>query len=363
MNRSDWSQPRRQPIAGLVIVFLNTFWEIIKRIWPFLIVILLGRESENSSSRYEIYALVFLGFTIISSILNFIFFRFYIEDEKLIIKKGWFKKETRVIPFHRIQTVNIEQGPLHQLLNIVKLSIDTAGSKTAEATINALHKSMAEELRSKLGAAESRSTEADEEQEPVIPIIRLNGKDLLKLSISANHLEAFFILLSFGIGLYENLKNIDDSIFSGMQDLVPRSSVFPILMLAVFILVITIIVSSIRIFLQFWNFRVIRNASGFSIQSGLTNVKNRLVALEKIQYVSWNANWIRKLMDLWMLEYHVAGADQTKTSQRVQLPVTNRHYIGTLFQQFDQLGRSIFCTWDSTFFRIIVFTRLIKSYG
>ena len=32
----DWSQPQRQPLAGLAIVILKTFWEVLKRAWPFL---------------------------------------------------------------------------------------------------------------------------------------------------------------------------------------------------------------------------------------------------------------------------------------------------------------------------------------
>ena len=131
MRTYDWSKPQRQPVAGLVVVFINTFWEIIKRLWPFIILMLLG-NNEGKVNRYEILAVVLLGITIINALFSFLYFRFYMEEGKLIIKKGWLKKETRVIPLEKIQTVHIEQGPVHQVLNIVKLSIDTAGSQKTE---------------------------------------------------------------------------------------------------------------------------------------------------------------------------------------------------------------------------------------
>ena len=198
MRQFDWSRPQRQPLAGLGIVFLNTLWEVFKRVWPFLILMFFGENKEGKVDRYEIIAMSLLALTIIGAIFRFLYFRFYIEDARLIIKHGWLKKETKVIPLERIQTVNIEQGPLHQLLNIVKLSIDTAGSEKAEAKIDALHKAMAEALRIQL-VTDKRESSIDEQNSSKAhhPILTLTDKDLFKLSVSANHVETFFLFLSF----------------------------------------------------------------------------------------------------------------------------------------------------------------------
>lgn len=332
MKQFDWTQPQRQPMAGLAIIFLDTFWEVLKRVWPFLLLMLFGGD-KNKSNRYELIALFFLAFTIISAIIRFIYFRFYIEGDKLMIKSGWFKKETKIIPLERIQSVHIEAGPLHQLLNIVKLSIDTAGSQKAEATIDALHKSMAEALKQQL---ESEKTESVEETKAELkePVLRLTSKDLLRLSISANHVEAFFILLSFGVGLYENLKDINNNIFSSMEEFLPKQAVYPILFLVISIFVITILVSTARTFLRFYDLHVLNTNKGFQVRSGLLNVKERLVPSSKVQFVSWKANWIRKLMDLWLVEYHISGGDELKQNQKVQVPVTRNQHISLLVKSY-----------------------------
>lgn len=336
MKEFDWSKPQRQPIAGLGIVFLNTLWEIIKRFWPVALVFILGRS--NKVDRFEIFMLAFLVITIVTSLFRFLYFRFYLEGNKLIIKKGWLNKETQVIPLEKIQTVNIEQGPLHQMLNIVKLTIDTAGSQKAEATIGALHQSMAHALRQQLLAHSSDQINSNEQRPVLKPLIRLEASDLLKLSISANHLEAFFLLLSFGFGLYENLNNIDSTLLPGLDEFMPDQALWSILILIITVLIITIIVSTIRIFFRFYHFRMLRNDKGYHVRSGLTNIKERLVGLNKIQFISWKANWIRRLMRLWIFEYHMAGGDQVKETQKVQIPITRDDFIPILANDYQAIG-------------------------
>jgi putative membrane protein len=335
MKQYNWRHPQRQPLAGLGIVFLNTFWEVLKRLWPLLLLFLFGEDKEGKVNRYEVMAAIFLVFTVIGSLLKFFYFRFYIEDEKLLIKKGWLRKETKVIPLEKIQSVHIEQGPVHQLFNIVKLSVDTAGSRKAEATIDAIHLSMAEALREQLVGDKLQDT-GEPAAGPVShqPLIQLTDKDLLKLSISANHLEAFFLLLSFAFGLYSNLKDIDNNLFSGLEDFLPGHAIYPILFLIIAILLITILVSTARIFFKYYNFTVTTTGKGFRVKSGLFNVKERLVATHKIQFVSWKANWIRKLLGLWLLEYHIASTDEAKLNLKMHLPVTQTGYIPLLVQGY-----------------------------
>ena len=332
MSQYDWTQPQRQPVAGLLVVFVNTFFEVFKRTWPFLVIILLGKK--GSGNRYEIYALIFLAITIISAIFKFIYFKFHIEQGKLVIKSGWLKKETKVIPLESIQTVHVEQGPVHSLLNIVKISIDTAGSQKTEVTIDALREDMAMELRKHILVDKKKIEGQPDESHLQLPLIRLTTRDLFKLSISANHIETFLILLSFGFGMYENLKDIDNDLFDSIEKFVPRNAIYPILVMVTIILFITVLVSTAIIFFRFYNFRVFKRSTSFYIHSGLMNVKEKMVPIQKIQYVSWRANWTRKLMRLWMLEYHIAGGVALKTQQRVQIPITQDTFIPVLVDAY-----------------------------
>jgi putative membrane protein len=340
----DWQHPQRQPVAGIVIVFIKTLWQVLKRIWPFILLMLFNVKP----GRVEKYALIAAAlslFTIAGSIIQFIFFRFYILNEELIIKKGWLKKETIIVPLHRIQTVHIEESFLHSALGIVKVAIDTAGSGKTEVNIDALRKDMAEELKFQL-YEKKEITGVVENVKPVVPpaLIRLTGRDLFKLSLSANHVEAFFILLSFVVGLYDNIKNINLPFLSENDSLLSNYSI-PVFSFLVFsVLFITIMISTIRIVLKYFDFTLFNTAQGYQIRSGLTNVKERMVGRGKIQFVSWRANWIRKRMGLWILEYAMAGSEEMKNKMKVQIPVTEKKYISILTENYISSVETMQCS-------------------
>ena len=260
----NWQKPQRQPLAGLVIVFIKTIWEVLKRIWPFILLMFFNSKTDRFD-KVELIAAVFAGLTIVGSLIKFFFFRFYILNEELIIKKGWLKKEVIVVPLQKIQTVHIEESFLHNALGIVKLSVDTAGSSNTEVTIDALLRPMAKALQAQLDAKEYQGEENVIKQPSFsIPILSLSGKDLLKLSLSANHVEAFFIMLSFGFGIYDNLRRINEGFVAKAADIIPQG-LFLIAILIGTILIITVFISTIRICLKFYGLSVSRIPSGFYI--------------------------------------------------------------------------------------------------
>ena len=340
MLKVDWSIPQRQPAAGLVIVVLKTVWEVLKRVWPLLLLILLRRNPDEGSRGQAAYEWIIIGFSLLAllaGVLRFFFFRFYILENELIVKKGWLKKETLTIPLQKIQTVHLEQSLLHEVLNIVKLSIDTAGSTKTEVAIDALRRPMAEALRYQLLEETKEGSHEQAVKAPGTPLIKLSGKDLFRLSLSANHLETLFILLSFGLGILENLRTFNDQAVSDAEGLVRAGTSLLWLFFVPALLLTVFVISTARIVFRFFDFTVFGAAAGYRIKSGLTNVRERTVAFRKIQYVSWKANWIRRLMRLWLLEYHVSGSDEQKRALKVQVPVTNPAHVPVLAQNYAPL--------------------------
>jgi len=327
----NWEKPQRQPVAGLLIVFIKTFWEIIKRVWPLLLLTLFDNDAgePNEQDRFEVVVAVFIGLTVISSVLKFLYFRFSILHEELIIQKGWLKKTTVIIPLQKIQTIHIEQSFLHQLLGIVKAGIDTAGSTKTEASIDAMHLGMAKALQARVQAIDKKEVATDP-QPLALPLLRLSTRDLVRLSLSANHVEAFFILLSFAYGVYDNLRRVSERVVSDASVLLPANTLLFISVLTILILCITVFISTTRIFLKFYDYKVWQQQGGFYIKGGLTNVKEQFVPLAKIQFITWRANWIRKQLGLWLLEYKVAGSNELKSAQKVEVPVTQSRYLTNL---------------------------------
>src|SRR5688572_2068528 len=123
----DWHIPQRQAMAGILIMLYKTVITVIKTMWV-LLLILIFRTGQRSAGYLEYTVLGIAVFILLQSIVEFFYFRFYMLNDELIIKKGFLRKKNIAIPLQKIQAVHIEQSILHQLMDVVKVKIDTAGS-------------------------------------------------------------------------------------------------------------------------------------------------------------------------------------------------------------------------------------------
>ena len=73
-----------------------------------------------------------------------------LDETELIIDRGVVFKLTRIVPRVRIQHVDLSSGPVDRLFNLRQLSIYTAGTREADASIPGLTAERAEELRQAL---------------------------------------------------------------------------------------------------------------------------------------------------------------------------------------------------------------------
>ncbi len=78
-----------------------------------------------------------------------------LDETELIIDRGVVFKLTRIVPRVRIQHVDLSSGPVDRLFNLRQLSIYTAGTREADASIPGLTAERAEDLRHALIARRS----------------------------------------------------------------------------------------------------------------------------------------------------------------------------------------------------------------
>ena len=351
-NNIDWSVPKRQPRVALVIMIFKTFTEVLKNIWPVILIWIFSRDNGEHSriSKYEIIAYSVLFITLTGGLMKWLYFRFSIQNNELIVRSGWIKKAKHVIPLERINSVHLEQPVIHQLLNVVKLKVDTAGSSKTEVTIDCLHRDMAEALHhsllQKTEAVEDIAAPAEQ------PIVQLTEKDLLKLSLTANHLETFFIILAFALGLLDNLSGLGDRMLETATGFLPKGSFMVFTILAIVSLLITLLISTLRVFLKYYNLSVFAHEKGFRIKAGLTTIKERVVSLKKLQYISWRSSWLRKKFGFRILKFHLAGIDLEKDSLNPEVPVTRDGILETLAKQYypvPLLDEKVSIRMDSSF--------------
>jgi putative membrane protein len=88
-----------------------------------------------------------LGIVVSSQLLRYLRFRWRVEGNAVVIDQGFIIRSRRVIPRDRIQSVDMEQGPIHRLLGVMELRIESVGGQETQGRLVALEPEVAEELR------------------------------------------------------------------------------------------------------------------------------------------------------------------------------------------------------------------------
>lgn len=285
------------------------------------------------------FTLVFIGlaaFGAITSIINYFNYFFYISDGELHMEKGVLRKVKVNVPLDRIQTVNFKQGILHQVLNVVAVDIDTAGSSGNEFSLQAISKEKAEALRAFVENVRL-STQAEELAVETMPpneqlttnneqlLFHLSPLDLLKIGVSQNHLRTAGIIMAFFLGFADDVEEALDLNFSKrMEEWLGTAQGMDILYYLLigipFLLIASFLITLVRTALQHFDLKFWRTERGFKIVSGLFTRQEVSANLRKIQFVRWSSSPIMRLFDMMAVQLPQAASVQVSRKLAVSLP-------------------------------------------
>lgn len=349
-QENSWENPSRQPVSGMMLAVVKAILQMVKVFWPFIIFLFIRENKANGQDGIYLQLLIIIPLlSIIRSVIDYFYLRFYIQNKNLVLRKGFLSKKIITIPLERIHTVNLDQNILHKAFNITSLKIDTAGSSKSEAVIDAIEYNKAQALK-KFLLAES-NTESDEpevtglesdnkfqKQQKDEVILSAGVNDIFKIGITANHIQAFFIIFAFLVSAVQNLEEIfGDRVINLLRESATgiAYTINIVLSLGLTVLIITIIVSLIRSVLLYMNFVLTETARGYKIKWGLINTREILIPFDKIQYISWKANWIRNMLGIYMLDFHQATTTETDNRKtKMYIPLTKKENIPVLLNQY-----------------------------
>jgi putative membrane protein len=93
-----------------------------------------------------ISAVIFVP-AVLVSVLRYFTYRYCIKDGQLIVKQGLVFRNVRTVPVSRIQNIDFVQNPLHRILKVAEVKIETASGTKPEATLRVLSMHQMESLR------------------------------------------------------------------------------------------------------------------------------------------------------------------------------------------------------------------------
>jgi putative membrane protein len=325
MNKTDLTKPTRQSVKGLALIFIQGVRKSVRIFWPLIIVFLLKENIRKNETILIIAGLVILVLLLIHTILYYINFYFYVKDGEFILKKGYLRKKVLSIPLNRIQSVNTKQNIFQQILNVVSLEIDTAGSVGKELKIHALEKSFAIELQNKLHTQKTEpiGTELKKESAEKV-ILKLSPLDLLKIGISQNHLRTGLIILVFGNQIYQNISDLFKSqaeqYSTKVENFMENSDWAIIVTMILFFLVVSVLFSLFRTLFKYFDFKLLKKNDTIRVESGLINKRNVIVPYSKVQELNWETGPLKSIFGIYYLVFKQAVSKQTKKTQLVDAP-------------------------------------------
>jgi len=333
-RQTDWSQPQKQAMIGLVLILVKVIRRAINVFLP-LILLYVVRSQTSSVDKWQILLIVLSAFMVVRAVLEYFNYRYYIDNNELVIRKGVFRRQLISLPLEKIQGVQLEQHLIHKLFGAARMSFDTPGTESTEVKIDAIEMHQAAALKAFILEHRAEQVQLPAEYEyDEKKIVTLGLSDLLRLSFSANHVEAFFILLGFLFSMFENIRSVlSDKINSWVNNAagwLPQGSFTAMVALVVFVLLISVVISVARTFITYFNFFISTREKGFRIYGGLINVREKLLPYSKIQFITWRANLIRKWLGIYLLQYYSVGSDNVKDNQQIRVPVTRTDFLPSL---------------------------------
>ena len=333
---SNFNQPQRQNIIGVLVLFLDTIRHFSRALFPLILVSLIKIKSLDIFILLLILFLILFVFATIAY-LKYYNFTFFLDQEKqeFVINEGILTKTKTAIQLQKIQQVNIKQSFIQKLIGVYSLEVDTAGTNNQEISIKAISHLVALDLKSKLLENDAlkpifidEKSKINRENATESAFVKISFFSLLKIGITSNYIRSFFILLAFLFSAFENLnqifgeKTIDKRKIDGFIEHSLMVDVIPFFL--VLLLSVIIILNLVRIIFRYYNFNITIQNHSLLLSFGLLNTKTTILNPNKVQIVSFSSNYFQKKMNVLEMKIKQATSGEKEEAKvAIEIPGCN----------------------------------------
>ncbi|WP_435415995.1 PH domain-containing protein [Polaribacter aestuariivivens] len=345
-NSENFSQFRRQSKKGILVIYINLLYKVLKAFWIllFLFIQRFSKISETTLTYIYLGVGFLLLFFLIRAFLIFKNFQFKIENNHFILKKGIISKTNTSISFDRIQNINFKQNIIQQIINVHEVNIETAGSSKAEISIKALSFKEAKALKKAITIYDKKITTEEAVLEEK-PFLKVGFLALLKVSLTENHLQSLLLLFAVLVGFYQQI----DELFKGLgkRDLldsfisentsVLESSVILIVGFLILLTITAVLSSVVRVFLKHFNLTVYIKNNALEIYQGLTTKNSVILKKGKVQHITISSNPIKKKLGISFITFKQAISGKVNKKQEKVIKI-----VGCKNKQVSEIKNLLF---------------------
>lgn len=314
--------------------------EIVSSIYEFFIIIIL------IATKLKWIYLIPLGILLlVFSIVKWRKTVFYIKDNMLFYEKGIFSKTREQIPFNKITTVDMEQGPISRILKLCTLKVDTGAALDIKAEVKITVKlEVAEEVKKEILKNKELDSDINIEEKNYI---EATFKDLMVYALTKNKLG--WILGAYVIfnqvkdfvseSIIDSLNNNAEKIVTTIGNKIfnKQSVLFITFYILIIFLICYIIAATISIIkenIQYHNFKLYKNKNKLNLEYGLFTKKRYSFPIKKIQAIKLKQTAIQQLLGLYTLEAVIIGYGDNDDKKAIIYPIANEKLKNKIIEQF-----------------------------
>jgi putative membrane protein len=310
----------------------------LRRLWPLaLIVLAQGR-----------FWLLLLGGAVLLAVAGLEWLRrtYALEAGALRLEEGVLGRKLRVVPFDRIQQVDLIRKPLHRLLGVATLRVETAGGGgAAEVDLDAVSLTEAQVLRTSLlrakagavaaggAGVEAAPTPAEAAAPSERVVLRLSLWEVTLAGITGSRAAAVLAVLGPLSQATDWFPNLSDWLLRRVnpETVAPTT---PVAFLAVAVLAAAVwlgLAAASSVVTDF-GFTLARVGGDVVVRRGLLERREAVLPLARLQVVRIEESLLRRAFGLASIRLQSAGrvARDDQTASRLAIPVLPRSDVNRL---------------------------------
>ncbi len=321
------SRRRLHPLT-VALGFLKFVKELIGPMLVFIISFIFrksGSDGVDSIFMWEIIA--GLAFVVVATLWGWLtWYRttYTVDDQEIKVEQGVIVRNTKYIPFERIQSIDLSEGLLHRLFGVVKVQIETAGGTKPEAVLSAVTWEEAERIKECWKKPDhismANALEAVEDQTNRMVKRSLPVRHLLIAGATSGKFGLILAIIAPVVSQMMEFIDVEQMIASS-SFLLPTFSI--VLLLFFIFLLFSWFFSILATVLQYANFEVLRTDKQILMKSGLISKRQFSIPLRRIQAIRIVDGVVRGPLGYSAIYIESAGSagGTSETQQSVLFPL------------------------------------------
>jgi len=330
-----------EPIAERRLHPATFLIRFVKQIPEFVVGLpaVIGFASDAGWGTILTIALVGGGLSLAFALLAWARFKYSVGESEIVIQSGVLHRQRRVIPFSRIQDLDIEQRLLPRLFGLAKVRIETGGSASDEGDLDAISLEEAHRLREivRRGRADAPAAGAAPEAQMGEPL--LFAMDFRRLIVAGLFNFSLIYLAVIG-GAFQYLEPLADRYSDRLEQWSPPNGeearlygLYATLLLILLLLALGVLTGLFRTIARDFRYQLTRTAVGLRRRRGLFTLSEVVIPIRRVQAAILETGWLRRMFGWWRLQFQTLGINSQTSGHQDVAPFAQMEEIVPLLAE------------------------------